>query len=748
MKRPKFCTILQILIVIEILLGLLIAADRDTRVLMKPNIDDYNNYTKVGQIGLTITNFGVLGEGWNNPDQPSCRYKQYADSDREEVEHFSYGGVWIGGLVKGQKRVSTAIVDGVFNYGSEGFEFTTSANPADTIKIRSSIETSRYFDPEAVSHEDFLCQYTDFSSNVNHNPMGLRIHQESYAWNYSFTDAFVILDYTIFNESHLLEGGPWPIKNIYVGIWVDASVANMNYTSRYEPGGGFSWYDNLDGFDETFFDPFPYDNHPGYPRNIGYQYDLDGDNGYAESYIGFRILGNQTVPRAYWKSTYRQWVWSTSSNSDYPEYVMPISDEQRYDFMRQSVPKRLEVTGYNNNGYPDSPDSWLFMVSGGPFGSTPEADSSSWVLNPGDSVRVAIAVVCARWANSNLIDNPERKALLYANSDWAQVAFNGEDINGNGLLDPGEDTNGNQKLDRYILPAPPPSPRLHIVAESNRAILYWGRSPELAKDPLTQQQDFEGYRIYARSKTVTDTPGWTLLAQFDKISDLGYNTGFSMIQLPREEAAVPVINGLDTTYIHPYKLVDSDTLYYKIMDSDTIFYKFVNSGIQSGWPERNVYAITSYDRGDPATGLVSLESNIISNLTYVIAGQTPQDESFSRKVGVYPNPYKARALWDGFGERERMIWFYNLPAEAKIKIFTLSGELIDEIDHSASTYDGNDINNLAGLSSRGAVQFSGGERAWDMITKWDQAIATGLYIFTVEDVRTGQVQRGKFLVIK
>ena len=38
--------------------------------------------------------------------------------------------------------------------------------------------------------------------------------------------------------------------------------------------------------------------------------------------------------------------------------------------------------------------------------------------------------------------------------------------------------------------------------------------------------------------------------------------------------------------------------------------------------------------------------------------------------------------------------------------------------------------------------------AWDFITRFDQAIATGLYLYSVKDSDTGEIQTGKFLVIK
>ena len=714
--------------------------------LKKSAVDDYNNFTTVGQIGMTVTNFGVIGEGWNNPDQPSCRYKQYADIEQEEIEHFSYAGLWIGGEVKGQKRVSTAIVDGVFDYGAEGFEFSTSTSPNDTITIKSSIETSKYFDPNAVSHQDFVCNFNDFSNIVNHKPMGIRVHQESYAWSYSFADAFVILDYTIYNESNLLDptGEGWDITNLYAGLWADASVANMNYTSIYEPGGGFSWYDNQDGFDQTIYDAYPDDEFYGLERDIAYQYDVDGDNGYAQSYVGFRVLGTDYVPRDYWDTYYRQWVWSTSSNAEYAEYVMPVDDAQRYDFMQTSVPAKPGVAGYTAAGYPNTPDSWLFLLSAGPFGKHPDADSTNWVLKPGESVNIAIAVVCAEWATSSLTDDEERKAMLYANSDWAQTAYNGEDVNGNGYLEPSEDTDGDGIMDRYILPAPPPSPKVRIVSESGKATIYWGKAPEKAQDPLTQREDFEGYRLYSRSKTSTSSEQWTLMGQFDLKNDIGYNTGLDNIKLTKEEATV-IEDDVETLN---FSIVKGDTMYFKIVENDTMYYRFVNEGIQSGWPDRNVYAVTSYDQGDPATGLESMESNKITNMTYVIAGKKPQTEDFDQKVGVYPNPYKARAIWDGYSEREKMIWFYNLPADAEVCIFTLSGELVDKFKHNSDTYNGSDIGNLSELAGDKNIVFSGGEHAWDLITKWDQAIATGLYLFTVEDLNSGKIQRGKFLVVK
>ena len=115
----------------------------------------------------------------------------------------------------------------------------------------------------------------------------------------------------------------YTIRDIYAGIWADPSVANFNYTDYYTPGGGFTWYDNLNGFDQSL-------DISGFKRDIAYQYDADGDDGWAQSYLGISALGSN-VPNQKLSTYYNQWVWTNSSNSDYPAYSMPLNDDERYD---------------------------------------------------------------------------------------------------------------------------------------------------------------------------------------------------------------------------------------------------------------------------------------------------------------------------------------------------------------------------------------------------------------------------------
>jgi hypothetical protein len=83
-----------------------------------------------------------------------------------------------------------------------------------------------------------------------------------------------------------------------------------------------------------------------------------------------------------------------------------------------------------------------------------------------------------------------------------------------------------------------------------------------------------------------------------------------------------------------------------------------------------------------------------------------------------------------------------------VRIYTLAGDLVDKFEHHSSTYNGSDIANLAPTISGAEVAFSGGQHGWDLISIHREAIATGLYLFTVKDLSSGKEQVGKFLVIK
>ena len=224
------------------------------------------------------------------------------------------------------------------------------------------------------------------------------------------------------------------------------------------------------------------------------------------------------------------------------------------------------------------------------------------------------------------------------------------------------------------------------------------------------------------AKTAGNQEQYSFLAEFDMEDDgYGYDTGLELVRIVNQAGEQ------DSVEIRGH--------YYH--------YKWVNQELKNGWPDQAVFAITSYDRGDESTGLESLESSKNENRVSAIPGTLPS-ENADVAVTVYPNPYRVRAAWDGSGQSERLIWFRNLPENSTIQIYTLAGDLVDEINHTGYSYSGGDVNNLPAQNT----VLAGGEHPWDLLTMYNEPVATGMYVFTVKNEINGNTQVGKFLVIK
>jgi hypothetical protein len=402
----------------------------------------------------------------------------------------------------------------------------------------------------------------------------------------------------------------------------------------------------------------------------------------------------------------------------HPVFFAPQNDIQRYE--------RL-TTGLND--YFNWPDSNAFPQAYGPLNRSMLLSTGPFAeVLPGDSVGFTMAIVCAEKFGSApmQLDLEESRKDLYLNSRWAKISYDGEDKNGNGILDEGEDLwPFNGILDRYKLPEPPPPPNVKLVAGDRKVDVYWDDLPEHFIDPVTGDEDFEGYMIY-RARLTNENQGvglkqlFELIGKYDVVDSVGYNTGLDFIRLDEPE----------------------------IIDGHEYHYRFTNDGLLNGW--QYAFAVSAFDMGDPTNNLESLESNVL--LSYGKAFPGSEVNTGDREIAVFPNPYKASSLWDGRGgdgiqERSRLLYFGNLPGVCTIRIYTLAGDLVDVLNHNAATYTGEDINWFNDFAE-GEKVFSGGIHGWDLVSKSDQAVATGMYFYTVEDEQTGQTYKGKFVVIK
>ncbi|MBX2818043.1 MAG: hypothetical protein KTR29_00135 [Rhodothermaceae bacterium] len=695
----------------------------------------------IGNIGLTITNAGFFGRAnvRNDPTGPPS-FEYPLDSG---VEHLFESGLWVGAVRSDgviSVRTGAVTVSNGYSPGRTGYELAQ----ASPILVRSTLPTSDFFTPRAVSHQDFLTSFVDTATVVPatsipmpdvQGRLGLDIQQSVYAWNFPFTEYFVILNFDIVNVSDVA------LDSVWVGMYHDLVVRNINTTT--EGGGAFfnkgglgyidslttSYAFNAGGVEETL-------NTYGAMTLLGAEWK---DPATGRTRFFYPTLAEEYIADGYSPPTQNPRWWLFGGGTD--QFTVPFSDQLKYERMATPFPnpnsfmsdtefeqaeedwyERLRTDGLQAAG------NWIGMTPIGPF---------STVL-PGDTLQVTYALVAAlkpeafQGQGGKAVDTDESRELLINNIQWARRTYAGEDNNYNGRLDIGEDSNNNGVLDRYLIPEPPGSPQVRVEFESvlsddgtqeNKVVLYWDRTAEETIDPVTGIKDFEGYRLY-RSNPGDDKTGnildqANLIAQYDTP---GNRTGFN--------------NGFDDVLLSSPVTFENDPIEY--------WYRFEASGLLSGW--QYLFTITAFDEGDVAAGLPSFESSRVANATRVFPGTPATGEDEQKQVGVYPNPYRVNAAWDGTTSRTRKLNFYNVPSRAEIRVYTLAGEIVAEMEHDADTYTG-DTRWYDDFSADNRV-LPGGEHSWDLLSENGLSLAGGLYLYTVKDLDSGDVQHGKFVIIK
>jgi len=682
--------------------------------------------TSASNMRLNVTNVGTIGNAFrgyrDGSGNQSCEYPAGSG-----IEHLFEGGIWVGGLIDGNTvAVSTSAYDAPAGYstGRGGFEFTAEVGSA--LSERSSLFDSPFFTPEAVSHQDYVSTFSDknlivpgtnIPINGHEQPMGLKVTMETYNWNYAFSDFFVILNFDVTNESSST------IDSVYFGLWTNTVVRNLNVTPA--GSGGAAFY-NKGG--NGYLDSL----------QLAYCYDNAGDLGFTESYIGQKFLGAQTEStffhpsiQDYFEAHYNSWEFNNTSN---PVFFLPSTEQARYVKLTHGLNKEpcwnQNSTQNANCGVKsfreqlNDAGNRSDLLSVGPFRQ----------VGPGETINITYALVAGKKfedGNPNKDNTTVQQRIFRDNANWAQIAYNGEDKNFNGLLDAGEDANQDGEITRFILPAPPDIPKTKVITTDHSIEIYWSDNSEQSIDPITREKDFEGYRIYMTQLgfDVTQVPNLAedlkRIAEFDLRGNGLFNeTGFESIKLAE-----------------PISFED---------DTVTYFYKYTVKNIQNGW--QYGLSVSAFDKGNEASNLESLESSVITNNFRAFAGKPSPENLETDQPFAYPNPYYSGSAWEGtsnFQEQSRKIYFANLPAKCKIRIFTAAGDFIDEIHHDGE-YNGSDIRWYKTFGSEDPERnvFSGGEHAWDLLSAQSQIIARGLYVFVVEDLESGEIYKGKFAVIK
>jgi hypothetical protein len=611
-------------------------------------------------VGLTLSNYGFIGNNFTSRS-PSFEYPLGSDH-----EHMVRGGLWIGAEAIDDQGaftgVTTAAVDGSQGSSAQaGTEFT----PAGLgIVQRSNLSNSPFYAPDAVSEEDFIGFYSDQPARSfnpeNHRPLSVLVRQENYDWSFSDYANFNIFHYVITNQG-------LPLRNVWVGVYTELASGTRADYSRWPPSSSASltggWYRKkwveYDDSLRLFREHYCF----GLPVPDGCNLE------HVPEWVGYKLLGVRPGSLADTSMHVTMGAWTYDPGN--PERDQ---DVERYAIMTAGTVQDMSGEDFQ----PESGDP-VQLIAVGPFAE----------LDPGDSIAVDFAFLGGE-------DVP-------AIRKYAATAQRAYDLN-------------------YIVPVPPPSPRLKVVAREQALDLYWDDSPESALDPTSPTpQDFEGYRIYLGE----DRLDLQRIGQYDLATSphdtTGFNTGFDLVRLD-----TPVtIDGVTYRYQHTVR------------------------GLRDGF--RYFAAVTAYDLG--TSDIESLESGVTQNKTMAVPGPSPEEGVGGDEVFVFPNPYRVEARWDvGQRVRDHYLWFANLPERCALRIYTLSGDLVFETDFDGSTYSGQGVRGLYDPRREldvDAPTLSGTTFAWDLITHQGQAAATGLYLYSVED-KTGKRPRtvGKFLIVK
>ncbi len=288
-----------------------------------------------------------------------------------------------------------------------------------------------------------------------------------------------------------------------------------------------------------------------------------------------------------------------------------------------------------------------------------------------------------------------------------------------------------------------------IVARPRTLTMRWLRDPAAEASP-----DFGGYRIY-RATSFGDTSAMVLLRRFSKqVGDSVFVWHFPPIDCStplldrvatfidpdsagrfikvcrvrnpqndpngacvslRDSVLILVPppgphDGFRTWYSITYEArntTDNDYLDWSIPDTLDSFARCAVTGTsRDSCPNLNNRAANiSNDVGQPRVASADPDSHFFARAVEPTGGPTAN----LALVGVVPNPYRATETWNPSGDHE--LHFVNLPAQARIRIYTLAGDLVRDLRHSDTVRD---------------------FERWDLRNEVGRDIASGIYMYRVE----------------
>jgi len=128
---------------------------------------------------------------------------------------------------------------------------------------------------------------------------------------------------------------------------------------------------------------------------------------------------------------------------------------------------------------------------------------------------------------------------------------------------------------------------------------------------------------------------------------------------------------------------------------------------------------------------------LAGGVSYGIKVEPDEDEAANldmSRIRVVPNPFIIQTAWD-YSPQKKQIQFINLPNNCEIRVYTLTGNLVQVLTHD-------------GMGNAYDRKWKGGTLNWDLRNRFNSTLASGWYIWYARDLDTGKTEKGKFAIIQ
>ncbi|MDD3642253.1 MAG: hypothetical protein PHQ19_02155, partial [Candidatus Krumholzibacteria bacterium] len=546
----------------------------------------------VGSLHMNVTNWGFLGSlpksRYPMADVPSAQYPAGSG-----IEYLYAAGIWVGAEKNGIPLVTTGYPetewyppndprDTIYrSYEGDrrGGRFPGSADDDEDGLVDEDWLNGRDDDGDGKIDEDFAaigtqmfsCWFSDDQPQSRivwpeHEPMGIRIRQETYQWGEEEFEDFVGARYWIDNVGNTF------LTSLYVGIYADVDAGSRLHGSYH--------MDDLVGYWTGQRCARKGEAEIPIDVRVAYVYDADGDNGATTSYFGITLLGYSTDPngsgglpffpgsqsRVHAFRTFRGMLPYISGGD-------PTNDFERYEVLSSGV--------IDEN--PSTPADYRILVSAGPF----------QYLAPGSSIFVDFAFVAGETMDEMLdhaaaaqkvwegvwydLDgdpgtgvNGLESPMVGELKDWDPDPCNGTDLdvvdvvkgdtcwsnmdcsiemnrfrgpttcyrrNDVDLVFYQTGIDGKEHNLHWITGSAPAPPHMRLVPRDGAVEIYWDDFSEVTPDPVSLLRDFEGYQVWRaddwhRPLGTTEETGpadelWSLLDSRDLVNGLSPDRPFA-----------------------------------------------------------------------------------------------------------------------------------------------------------------------------------------------------------------------------